>query len=192
MADERDRRASVRDDAAAKSDIDAAIRDGPPQRRVVRGSPVSWPPMGDDQDFGSDLGAALGSVDGIEVVLRDIQCSSEGVVIRLYGRPSELTHRLDADHRAAFEEWAGLAVAAQERGERPPDPPPQPGELLSRLGLTLRDDVDTTYRWYSTQAAGSGTEWDAAWRFAPGPPPGARELTVAIGSADGRPHSRRL
>jgi hypothetical protein len=148
--------------------------------------------MGDDQDIGSDLGVALGRFDGIEVVLRDVQCSFDGVVIRLYGRPSELTDRLDADYRAAFEEWAGLAIAAKQRGERPPDPPPQPGELLSRLGLTLRDDVDTTYRWHSTQAAGSGTEWDAVWRFAPGPPPGARELTVALGGADGRPYSRRL
>ena len=148
--------------------------------------------MGDDQDIGSDLGVVLGSVDGIEVVLRGVQCGSDGVVIHLYGRPSERTDRLDAEYRVAFEEWAGLAVAAKERGERPPPPPPQPGELLNGLGLTVRDDVDTTYRWHSTQAAGSGTEWDAVWRFAPGPPPEARDLTVAIDSADGRPYSRRL
>jgi hypothetical protein len=130
--------------------------------------------MADDQDIGSDLGVVLGSVDGIEVVLRGVQCGSDGVVIHLYGRPSKRTDRLDAEYRVAFEEWAGLAVAAKERDERPPAPPPQPGELLNGLALTLRDDVDTTYRWHSTQAAGSGTEWDAVWRFAPGPPPESR------------------
>jgi hypothetical protein len=100
--------------------------------------------MGDDQDIGSDLAVVLGSVDGIEVVLRGVQCGSDDVVIHLYGRPSDRTDRLDADYRVAFEEWAGLAVAAKERGERPPAPPPQPGELLNSLWLTLRDDVDTT------------------------------------------------
>jgi hypothetical protein len=56
----------------------------------------------------------------------------------------------------------------------------------------LRDDVDTTYRWQSSQAGGTGTEWDAVWRFAPRAPPEARELTVAIDSADGRPYTERL
>jgi hypothetical protein len=161
-------------------------RGGPPGCGRIR------PPMGDDQDVGSDVSVALGSVDGIEVVLRGVQCTSDGVVIHLYGRPSERTDRLDADYRAAFEGWARLAVAAKKRGERAPDPPPQPGELLNGLELTLRDDVNTTYRWQSTQAGGSGTEWDAVWRFTPRPPPEARDLTVAIDSADSRPYSRRL
>jgi hypothetical protein len=148
--------------------------------------------MGDDQDIGSDVAVLLGSVDGIQVVLRGVQRTSDGVVVQLYGRPSERTDRLDADYRAAFEEWARLAVAAKERGERPPAPPPQPGELLNGIGLTLRDDVNTPYRRHSRQAGGSGTEWDAVWRFAPGPPPEATDLTVAIDSADGRPYSERL
>jgi hypothetical protein len=148
--------------------------------------------MGDDQDSKPDLAVVLGSVDGIEVVLRGVQCTSDGVVIHLYGRPSERRDQLDADYRAAFEEWARVGVAAKERGERPPTPPPQPGERLNGLGLILRDDVDTTYRWQSRQAGGTGTEWDAVWRFAPEPPPEARDLTVAIDSADRRPYPQRL
>lgn len=149
-------------------------------------------PMGGDQDSNPDRAVVLGSVDGIEIVLRGVRCTSDGVVMHLYGRRSERTDRLDAEHLAAFEDWAHLAVAAKERGEPPPLPPPQPGERLNGLGLTLRDDVDTTYRWQSSQAGGTGTEWDAVWRFAPGPPPEARELTVAIDSADGRPYTERL
>jgi hypothetical protein len=102
--------------------------------------------MGDDQDIGSDLAVVLGTRDGIEIVLRSVQCTSNGVVIHLYGRPNERTTRLDAEYRAAFEDWAHLAVATKQRGERPPPPPRQPGELLNDLALTLSDDADTTYR----------------------------------------------
>jgi hypothetical protein len=53
--------------------------------------------MGGDQDSNPDLAVVLGSVDGIEVVLRGVRCTSDGVVIHLYGRPSERTDRLDAE-----------------------------------------------------------------------------------------------
>ena len=74
---------------------------------------------------------------------------------------------------------------AKTRGERPPDPPEQPGAMLGELGLRLSDDVETCYRRRRAQAAGTGTEWEAIWWFTPAPPPSARRLHIAIDEIPG-------
>jgi hypothetical protein len=128
----------------------------------------------------SDLEAELGEVAGIEIVLCRVQFTGDSVAIHLRGRQSAVTDALDAAYRIAFAAWEHEALAAKRRGERPPDPPAQPGEVLSAIALRLRDDARTSYRLLGSQAAGTGTEWDAIWRFGPQPPPGATRLSVTI------------
>jgi hypothetical protein len=134
----------------------------------------------------------LGTVEGIEIVLRELRCTEDGVTVDLYGRANTITEQLDAAYRAAWEEWEPVVIDAKKRGVRPPDPPAQPGARLNAIRMWLTDDVGTAYRWHGSQAAGTGTEWDALRRFAPAPPPQATSLTVAIDSADARPYSMQL
>jgi hypothetical protein len=134
----------------------------------------------------------LGTVEGIEIVLRELRCTEEGVTVDLSGRANATTEQLDAAYRAAWDEWEPVAIDAGKRGVRPPDPPTQPGVRLNAIPMTLSDDAGTAYRWRGSQAAGTGTEWDALRRFVPSPPPQATSLTVAIDSADARPYSMPL
>jgi hypothetical protein len=134
----------------------------------------------------------LGTVDGIEIVLRALRCTDERVTVDVYGRANALTEELDAAYRAAWDEWEPVAIDAKRRGVRPPDPPTQPGTRLNDIRMWVSDDAGTAYRWQGSQAAGTGTEWDALRRFAPAPPPEATSLTVAIDSADARPYSMPL
>jgi hypothetical protein len=128
----------------------------------------------------SELEAELGEVAGIEIVLRRVELTADTVVIHLRARQGALTAALDAAHRTAMEAWEHEMLAARSRGERPPDPPAQPGAVLNAIALRLRDDAKTSYRRLGSQAAGTGTEWDAIWRFGPQPPPGATRLSVTI------------
>jgi secreted protein with Ig-like and vWFA domain len=48
----------------------------------------------------------LGTVDGIEIVLRALQCTDDGITVDLYGRANALTERLDA----AFADWEQVAI----------------------------------------------------------------------------------
>jgi hypothetical protein len=90
----------------------------------------------------SDL-ADLGAADGIEIVLDAVECKADRVTVRFHGRASALTERLDASYRAAFAAWEPLAIAAKQRGERAPDPPRQPGEMLNDVALIVSDDAGT-------------------------------------------------
>jgi hypothetical protein len=137
------------------------------------------------RDRRSDLQADLGEADGIEIVLRAVELTPGGVDVHLYARRSALTDALDEAYRIAFEAWETPAIAAARRGEPPPDPPTQPGTMLNAIDLRLHDDADTSYRRLGSQAAGTGTEWDAVWRFGPRPPRGATRLTVSIPGAPG-------
>jgi hypothetical protein len=128
----------------------------------------------------SDLEADLGEVAGVEIVLCRVQLTADAVVLHLRGRRSAVTDALDTAYRIAFAAWEPEALAAARRGERPPDPPPQPGTVLSTIALRLHDDARTSYRILGSQAAGTGTEWDAIWRFGPQPPPEATRLSVTI------------
>ena len=132
-----------------------------------------------------DLQAELGEVDGIEIVLSAVQLDTDGVVVHLHAPRNARRDALDARHEAAVEDWEPVAAAAGRRGDRPPNPPAQPGALLNTIALCLQDDVGTRYRRRGSQAAGTGTEWDAVWRFDPAPPARATQLTVAIDGASG-------
>jgi hypothetical protein len=132
-----------------------------------------------------DLQADLGEVEGIEIVLSAVEIAADGVVVSLRARQNARTDELDAVYQAALGEWEPMAVAAGHRGERPLAPPAQPGALLNAIALGLKDDLGTPYRRRSSQAAGTGTEWDAVWRFDPTPPTRATRLVVAIDGASG-------
>jgi hypothetical protein len=119
-------------------------------------------------------------LDGVAVFVRAVEIG-EQIAVRLCARRNARTDALDAAYDAAFEAWASVAVDSKAKGLRPPDPPRQPGAVLGELSVQIFDDVDTAYRWVGTEAAGTGTEWDAAWRFEPLPPPLARLLRVVAG-----------
>ncbi len=118
-------------------------------------------------------------------MLRRVDVGAE-VVVHVDARRNAHTDALDAGFMAAIAEWAAVASELRSRGERPPNPPAQPGELLATMTLSLTDDVGTTYRWNGSQAAGTGTEWNAIWRFVPAPPPDATQLWVAIDDVSGK------
>jgi hypothetical protein len=128
----------------------------------------------------SELEAELGEVAGIEIVLCGVELTVDTVVIHLRARQSAVTEALDAAHRTALLAWEHELGAAERRGERPPDPPAQPGSVLNAIALRLQDDAKTSYRWLGSQAGGTGSEWDAIWRFGPQPPPEATRLSVTI------------
>jgi hypothetical protein len=137
------------------------------------------------RDGWSDLDADLGEIDGIAVILDAVGFADGAIVVHLRARRSMRRDELDAGFQAAFANWEQVASAARERGERPPDPPPQPGALLNAIALRLHDDAGTSYRWLGSQAAGTGTEWDAIRRFGPQPPAEATRLTLTLGDATG-------
>lgn len=140
------------------------------------------PYLGDGQE---NLDADLGVIDGVVIVLCRVEIDAE-VAVCIAARPNARTATRDAAHRAAFESWAAEALTFNSRCERPPNPPAQPGEILTAIALSITDDVGTSYRSRSRQAAGTGTEWDAIWRFGPVPPPAATRLWVAIDDLSGK------
>lgn len=136
--------------------------------------------------------AVLGEVGGVPVVLEAVVLRASGVLIFLAARRNLVTAELDANYRSAFEAWAENARLVRERGGDPPHPPDQPGAMLAKLGLVVRDDIGTSYRWAGTSSAGTGTEWEATWRFQPAVPRQARLLTILINDADGRTYAESL
>lgn len=103
---------------------------------------------------------------------------------------------MDALHAAEHEAWLSEWEAARARGETEPPshPPPWPSTrvLTEDLRLQLRDDVTTKYAWAGHQSGGTGTEWQATWRFKPGIPEGASSVTVLAHLTGGRRNERTL
>ncbi len=130
--------------------------------------------------------AVLGEVDGICVVFGALLATSTGVVIYLYAPRNEVTDALDASYETAFQDWASQADPAMRQGERHADPPQQPPTVLMNIPLVLSDDVRTPYRCSQKAAGGTGTEWEATWRFQPAIAKRATRLTVAIETDDCR------
>ena len=121
----------------------------------------------------------LAEIDGVPIVVEGVELG-EKVIVRLAARRNDRTDALDAVFDAALEAWAKVAVEHTSKGERPPRPPVQPGVVVfGELGVGLADDVGTAYRRVGGQVAGTGTEWDAIWRFEPAPPSAARKLRIA-------------
>jgi len=120
------------------------------------------------------------------VVLEAVVVRQSGVLVFLAGRRNDITDKLDAAWHAAFEDWAKQRRSARERGDQPPPPPEQPGVILKDLQLVIRDDAGTAYQWAGTSFGGTGSEWEAWWRFHPSVPCAAHTLTVAIDSDDRR------
>jgi hypothetical protein len=133
--------------------------------------------------------AVLGEVKGVTVVLGALLSTRTGVVIYLYGLPNESTRAWDAEYDAALQEWISDLQAARERGESSPprDPPTQPGTILTHgMRLKLTDDLGTRYECAGYGAGGTGTEWEATWRFKPGIREEASTVTVTFDPNAGR------
>ncbi len=46
--------------------------------------------------------------------------------------------------------------------------------VLERVNARISDDLGTEYRCVGGKVAGTGTEWDGCWGYAPEPPMSAR------------------
>ncbi len=133
--------------------------------------------------------AVIGKIDGIAIVIEAAVLGRSGVLVALTAKRSATTGELQAGWQQEFAQWIDDSRAAREDGNEPPAPPPERGVALYRnVALVLCDDVDTPYRWVGTSMGGSGSEWEALWRFKPAVPAAARTLTVAI---DGDANRRR-
>jgi hypothetical protein len=140
------------------------------ERDTEKGMRVLEPPVAD-----------LVDIDGIMVIVRCVEIA-DTVTVRLTARRNHATDALDAEYLAAA--WAETAIEHRRRGADPPVPPRQPGQPLAELNLTIADDAGTPYRCLGKEAGGTGTEWDATWRFAPSPPQDAREIRVVASDGD--------
>jgi hypothetical protein len=134
----------------------------------------------------------LGEVEGVTLVWDSVEVRDGVPVIRLSGVRSALTDRLDAEFHEAMEAWGDVVREAVRRGERPSEPPPQPGERLELVEVSVTDDVGTQYVVQSRAVAGSGTEWEGEWRFGPAVPREATQLTVRVRLPDGSEQERAL
>jgi hypothetical protein len=138
-------------------------------------------------DFVGALSPAhvLGHFEGIPVVFVSIEIWTDRLFIRLCAAQNERTRTLDAQWAREFEQYTQDVLAARERGEAArPEPPEQPGTVLSRIPLVVSDDLATSYQPNGVSAAGTGSEWRAEWCFEPGAPPEATVLTVCLDASE--------
>ncbi|WP_104091899.1 hypothetical protein [Arthrobacter sp. GMC3] len=109
----------------------------------------------------------------------------QGVAVYIEGVPSLETRLRDQRHVQEIEHWAELRKRhGTEAAGRFPIMPGEP--VLSRVKVRLTDDVGTEYRWVGGKVAGTGTEWDGCWGYAPEPPMSARLLNFEF-TLDGEP-----
>jgi len=108
-----------------------------------------------------------------------------GLEVRLQGVRGAETSRRDAEFRVALDAWARRLT---ERGkDAAGEAPTMPGvRVLDRVKVSITDDVGTEYQLVAGQAAGDGTDWDAAWIYAPRPPATAAHLYLRF-TLDGHP-----
>ncbi|GAA1621798.1 hypothetical protein [Georgenia ruanii] len=108
-----------------------------------------------------------------------------GLGVRLAGVRGPETQRRDNLFLDAREMWAErLKTEGPDAAAGPPTMPGVP--VLERVQATVSDDIDTAYRLIAGRVAGDGTEWDAAWIYAPAPPDTAGRLTLQF-TLDGAP-----
>ena len=106
---------------------------------------------------------------------------THSLFIRLCAAQNERTRALDVRYATEFEQFTRELGAAKARGGAASRiPPEQPGAVLSRIPLTVSDDLGTAYRSNGRSAGGTGTEWRGEWCLEPGVPATATLLTVRL------------
>ena len=138
-------------------------------------------------DFVGALSPArvLGYFEGIPVVFVTAELWTDRLFIRLCASQNERTRTLDAQWAREFEQFTQEVLAARERGDAVrPEPPEQPGAVLSRIPLIVSDEFGTAYRPNGVSAGGTGSEWRAEWCFEPGVPVAATVLTVRLDTSE--------
>ena len=119
--------------------------------------------------------ASVGEREGVELILVSVEAWPDEIVVRMRGRPSLLTERLEEEFATALETW--------HRDGREGHIPEQPGERILGFELHVADDVGTDYKLRSAARGGTGTMFRAEWTFAPGPPESAQRLAVRVGES---------
>jgi len=120
----------------------------------------------------------IATVAGVAVVLRGVDVLPDGLEIRWHGVPGDATARMDQDWETAMGAWTQRLDEAGTDAAGPP--PAMPGNLLARVQAHLVDDVGTAYTARTGRAAGTGTDWESAWRFTPAPPAEASTLRLEL------------
>lgn len=121
----------------------------------------------------------IGVVDGVAAELVGVDVDNF-VHVLVTAAPSEERERLTRAHTDATGQWA--AATKDDRG----DFPTEPAERLLRVTVRLHDSQGTAYLLDRAHCGGTGTEWDAGWRFHPRPPQMVSELELVLETPGGQ------
>jgi hypothetical protein len=125
--------------------------------------------------------------EGLQLGLLSVELWPDVLVVRAAGVAESVEAKeREERHRREHREWvAGVGRAHRESRELPEGPLHPLDEPLSRLQLSVSDDVATSYRWTSNGRGGASWDFSGEWFFAPAPPAGAKELRVTFSIRDG-------
>ena len=130
---------------------------------------------------------SLGEINGVAVVVTRIELWTSRLTLRMEALRSQLTEALDAsfdvEWKAYERRWVEDRAAAEAEDLRLAEQPST--SRLSRLPLSVADDVGTRYHAIGTATGGSEHPWRSEWRIEPGVPPSASLLRIAL--EDGEP-----
>lgn len=127
-----------------------------------------------------DVGVEVTVVDGIVIVVDQVDLYDAHLIVRLSAVPDTQTRRLTAEWLTAIEEWSDADGAGS--------PPAYPeAAVFRRIDVTVVDPSATAYRLRRTSVGGVGSEWRACWAFTPAPPRTAKTLTVTVAGDQSEP-----
>lgn len=117
----------------------------------------------------------VGTVDGLTVELTKVELDT-AVRIHLAAATSAARDELAVKHATAFARWS-----AEPSGAVPDDP----AERLMQIGLTVTDDLGTTFAFTEGQAGGTESPFTAQRAYRPTPPQAARQLILTFSTPSG-------
>ena len=121
----------------------------------------------------------LGKVEGVTVVAERVDFTNERVWLHGRAVPNSLTEQLTTEFLSAGQRWRN--VQQSQGWEAAGEPPRGPGEMMTRIEVTLAKNVSGANFDRHLSVGGSGTEWRIEWSW---PRPSGGSLTF-IGTSPG-------
>lgn len=116
----------------------------------------------------------LAVIDGVPVVVVEVELRSESTVVRGAAVENETTERLLREWEPVFAEYLRTREAGADA-----ELPRQPGDVIfSQVRLDLDDGLGGEYRCSASMFGGTGTDWQGEWTMAPGLPSSVAAFTI--------------